>query len=169
MEKEVLGDDLEAIRIRVVTGIASEHPAPKVDRRIRFIEGIPFNTPKEWLKYLVLFGVTRFNLLPHSPPWTGASPGELFTVTFVGMSVGEYVQCEVASPDNSMNVRTLSCISRYPTGSQSESCRFIVLKTMSPLPTPDSIISFINNLVSEGASSHTGPYVRRWCERGCRQ
>jgi hypothetical protein len=110
MEKEVLGDDLEAIRIRVVTGIASEHPAPKVDRRIRFIEGIPFNTPKEWLKYLVLFGVTRFNLLPHSPPWTGASPGELFTVTFVGMSVGEYVQCEVASPDNSMNVRTLSCI-----------------------------------------------------------
>lgn len=164
--------DLEAIKIRVVSGIAADHPAPKVDRRIRSIKesmraslaGLPFNTPKSWLKYLVLFTVTRFNLFPHSPPWSGASPRELFSgvkTDFrrdVRIYFGEYTQCEVSYPDNTMEPRSMSCIALYPTGSLSGSCKFMVLKTMKVIarekwasfPPPDSIITYINTLASEG-------------------
>ena len=75
----------------------------------------------------------------------------------------EYTQCEVAYPDNSMEPKAMSCIALYPTGSLSGSCKFMVLKTMrvisrekwASFPTPDSIISYVNTVASEGGKIPT--------------
>jgi hypothetical protein len=96
------------------------------------LASLQYNVPIAWYRYAAVFCVTRFNLFPHSStPW-GASPRELMTDyrRDVRSFFGEYCQCEVPYPDNSMKVRTLSCISLYPTGSRSGSVKFMVLKTM---------------------------------------
>jgi hypothetical protein len=76
----------------------------------------------------------------------------------VRVSFGDYVQCQVPYTDNSMSLRTSSCIALYPTGSRSGSCKFLVLKTMkivvrdkwTALPTPQSIIDFVNGIAANG-------------------
>jgi hypothetical protein len=116
--------DLELIRVRVEPGASASHPAPQIDRRIRSIKesmrsilaSLPYNTPVSWYKHCVIFCVSRFNLFSHSlNPW-GASPRESLTgvkTDFrrdVRVSFGDYVQCEVPYTDNSMSLRTSSCI-----------------------------------------------------------
>jgi hypothetical protein len=170
---------LEQLGIKVEAGNASSHPSGKIDRRIRSIKesvrcllaALPYSLPPSLLKYAVMFAVTRFNLIRHSPSWSdGASPRELLFGIKTDFRrdcrvfFGEYCQCEVPYPDNSMKLRTLSCIALYPTGSESGSVKFLVLKTMKiisrdkweSVPFPDSIIRFMNNL----ATKDTTPITR---------
>ena len=166
---------LEQLNIKVEAGAAASHPSGKIDRRIRSIKesvrcllaALPYSLPTSLLKYAVMFAVSRFNLIRHSPGWSdGASPRELL----FGLKTdfrrdcrvffGEYCQCEVPYPDNSMKLRALSCIALYPTGSESGSVKFLVLKTMKVItrdkwesvPFPESIIRFMNNLAAKDSS-----------------
>jgi hypothetical protein len=82
--------------------------------------------------------------------------GQICPRTKISLTLIE--KCEVPYTDNSMSLRTSSCIALYPTGARSGSCKFLVLKTMkivvrdkwTALPTPQSIIDFVNGIAASG-------------------
>ena len=129
-----------------------------VKERVRaHVTSLPFILTKLLLTYLVLFCVSRLNLLPSSNSLDKVSPHEQFSGLKLDFArdlrcgYGDYVQATVPNTDNSMSPRTMGCITLLPTGNTTGSVRMWCLATETVLirdqfrilPMPDLVCAYI--------------------------
>jgi hypothetical protein len=137
-----------------------------VKERVRaHVTTLPFILTKLLLTFLVLFCVSRLNLLPSSNSLDKVSPREQFSGLKLDFArdlrcgYGDYVQATVPNTDNSMSPRTMGCIALLPTGNTTGSVRMWCLATQTVitrdqfriLPMPDLVCRYISQAAeSEG-------------------
>ena len=150
---------------------ADEH-VPRPERKGRQIKervraqsaSLPYCLPLLLIAWLVLFCVSRINLVPNRTHDAVQSPRELFTgrvcdaKTDLRIGFGVYVQLVDPVPavgHNSVSKeRTTGAISLLPIGNLVGSVKFLTLATLAPitrdhwtvLPMPDVIIAHLNSL-----------------------
>ena len=138
-----------------------ERTIETVKERVRaHVTSLPFTLTKLLLTFLVLFCVSRLNLLPSSNSLDKVSPHEQFTGLKLDFArdlrcgFGDYVQATVPNTDNTMSPRTMGCITLLPTGNTTGSVKMWCLATQSViirdqfriLPMPDLVCSYISQL-----------------------
>ena len=145
-----------------------ERAIETVKERVRsHVTSLPFTLTKLLLTYLVLFCVSRLNLLPSSNSLDKVSPHEQFTglkldyARDLRCGYGDYVQATVPNTDNSMSPRTMGCITLLPTGNTTGSVKMWCLATQTVivrdqfriLPMPDLVCTYISQIANlEGYS-----------------
>eukprot|EP01033_Poteriospumella_lacustris_P017646 gene17646-12635_t len=143
----------------------AEREGRVVKERARLImASLPYILPARLVKYLVLFVVTRLNLMPKPSDGSSMSPRERFTgrkLIFkknLELGFGEFAEVW-AKPDkpSSMEPRTISAIALYPVGNEHGawyfydvvSCSVIQRAQWKVLPTPGALITMMNQLANE--------------------
>lgn len=144
---------------------------PVVENKIRqikercraVINTLPYTLPANLLKWLVMFSVSRLNMLPCGTRVDTTSPREIFTgrkLDFkrdLKLCFGEYVQAKnPAVQKNSLAARTDGCIVMLPTNNIQGSVRMYSLRTKSIvtrdrftlLPMPTEVIDHMNREAS---------------------
>jgi hypothetical protein len=166
-------EDLNYMGIKVDPAGPGQH-VPVVENKIKqikervraFITTLPYQLPHSLLKWLVLFAVSRINMMP-SAAKTGysVSPIELFKgrkIDYkrdVRIGFGEYVQADDpnVNPRNSLQSRTNGAIALLPTGNLQGSVKFYSLATggvitrdhFKIIPMPDEVIAHMNTLAEK--------------------
>ena len=161
---------LEAMGVEVNLQGANQH-VPVIERAIREIKErcrsvyntLPYKLPSSLVVWLVYFCVSRINLIPHRSGLAYISPREAFTSRKTDfkrdlrVGFGEYLECAVPRMDNSLQPRTSSCISLFPTGNAAGSVKVLSLSTgkvvtrdhFKILPMPQFVIDHMNNMAKQ--------------------
>lgn len=146
-----------------------ENKIMEVKNRSRGIKNtLPYRLALFLITFLVLFCVSRINLVPHRAGLSNLSPAEAFRGRKVDYSIdlrvgfGEY--CEVFDPkaDNSMRARTQACISLLPLGNTTGTVQFLNLATgktvkrdqFKVLPCSDFVIQRMNEFADLSDSKY---------------
>lgn len=169
----VVGKELGAKGVTLNPTGAGAHVGP-VERKIQeikeraraIITTLSFKLPLTLIAWLMLFAVSRINLLPHKNSPVGLSPAEVFKGRKIDANIdlrcafGDY--CEVFDPtsDNTLKSRTQASISLMPVGNRTGSVFFLSLASgrvirrdqFHILPTPDLVISHMNILAAQSYS-----------------
>jgi hypothetical protein len=139
-----------------------ENKIRQVKERVRaHIHGLPFNLSVSLLAWLVYFCSSRLNMMPDRTRVDSSSPREQFLGRKIDykrdLRVGFADYCQVHTPNiikNSMSARTEGAIALLPVGNLQGSVKFLSLTTLkvitrdywNPLPMPEEVIQFLNNL-----------------------
>ncbi len=133
-----------------------ERKIEEVKERVRgIINTLPFRLTFNMLVFLVLFCVSRINLVPHKANAGLVSPAQLFRDRLVDyrtelqLSFGEYVEATDRTTDNSMRPRTHPCISLLPVGNSTGSWKMLSLNTGKVVTRDHWVVKPFNNLVLE--------------------
>jgi len=141
---------------------------PVVERKIRevkerargIVNSLPFRLMAILIPWLIIFVVSRINMMPHKNGYTNLSPFEVFMRRKVSYKTDlrcgfcDYVEATVPVTDNSLISRTNPCVTLYPTGNTTGSVkmfslvskRVITRDQFKVLPMPDIVVSMLNNL-----------------------
>ena len=147
---------------------------PVVERKIQevkercrsIISTLPYRLPLHLFGYLVIFVISRINMVPHRAGYENVAPFEAFTgrkIDFkidLRISFGEYAEVFNIKSDNSMAPRTSAAICLGPTGNISGSVKFLSLVSnkiiirdqFTVLPSTDIIINAMNQLEASTSS-----------------
>ena len=159
---------LQGQGIRVNPSGAGQH-VPVVERKIRQIKErvravvntLPYTVPESLMRYLVLFCVSRINMLPSSTRVDRTSPRELFTGRKVDykrdlrVGFGEYVQAfNTGVQKNSLKPRTEGAIVLLPVNNLQGSITMYSMRTgaivtrdrYTVLPMPSEVIGWLNRM-----------------------
>ena len=162
-----LVDGIEVLGTIISPASSGEH-VPVIERAQRTIKervrsvmaSLPFKVSRFLLPYLVLYVVSRLNLLPDSAYGDKLSPKERFTGrkpsfnTDSGCKFGQYGQStEYRQRTNTMQPRTMDIITLLPVGNVAGDVLCLHLDTWKTvrrrqiklLPMTDSVISLLNN------------------------
>ena len=138
-----------------------ERKVQEVKERVRgVINSLPFKLALTLIVWLVLFCVSRINLIPHKGGPIGISPSEAFkgrkTNAAIDLRVGfgDYAECTDPYGDNTMRPRTQAAIALLPVGNLTGSVYFLSLATgrvirrdqFKVLPMPDNVIAHLNKM-----------------------
>ena len=150
------------------THVASaEREGRVVKERCRMIlAALPYELAARFMRYLVMFVVTRLNLMPRAGDGGSLCPRERFTgkkIQFkreLEIGFGDYAEV-FSKPEqtNSMEQRTISAIALCPAGNDQGAWKFydilsctVVVKTQwKVLPIPDMAVKIMNTLAREDA------------------
>jgi hypothetical protein len=105
--------------------------------------------------------VTRINLVPHRGGLIGISPREAFLGVKADYkrdlrcAFGDYLECTVRQPDNSMAPRTEACIALLPKGTQGtiichsmRTGHLVTRGAFQVLPINDNVILYMNDMAA---------------------
>ncbi len=139
------------------------------------ISALPYQLPARLTRYLVLFVVTRLNLIPRAADGSTLSPRERFTgqkmiyKRDLEIGFGDYAEAWAKPKQkNSMEPRTISGIALCPVGNDEGSWYFYNLVEGSVfqrsqwkvLPIPEMVIRIMNELArKDGLSKERGGQV----------
>jgi hypothetical protein len=151
---------------------------PVVERKIQevkdrcrsIINTLPYKLALHLFVYLIMFVVSRINMMPHQAGFSNVSPLEAFSgrkVDFkrdLRIGFGEYAEVFNITSDNSMKPRTSAAISLGPVGNVSGSVRFLSLASNKIiirdqfviLPANDHIIKTMADLEATTSANLTG-------------
>ena len=171
----ITGLNLAGVRVNIAG--PGQH-VPVIERCIRMIKErircivttLPYRLPKQLVKYLVFYCVSRVNMLPRSTSVDRTSPREAFTGRKtdyrrdIRIGFGEYVQAHVPADKvarNSNKPRTEGAIALYPTGNLQGSVRFFSLATgkvitrdnWNRLPVPQEVVQHMNSLAAQSPTT----------------
>ena len=157
--------ELAAKGIRIEFAAPGQHVGA-VERQIRtikdrcraIISGLPYALSKMLVIWLVLFVVTRINMMPHGTSTTRISPTEavqgrkLDYKRHIRVSFGDYAQFTDTDLDNTMSPRTRGGIAIAALNTNNGSVRFYAFDTkkivtrdkFTVLPTPTHVINHMN-------------------------
>ena len=143
-----------------------QHVGP-IERKIRDVKGrcrgivntLLFPLAALLIGWLVVFCVSRINMMVHKTGYSNLSPFEIFSRRKVSYKIDlrcgfmDYVEATVPVTDNTMQSRTTPCLTLYPTGNTTGSVkmwslaskRVITRDQFKILPMPDSIINEMKN------------------------
>jgi hypothetical protein len=124
-----LAPELEQSGIRYNPSGPGQHVA-RIERKIQEIKelarsvlhGLPFLLPEPLTERLILFAVSRSNLVPHKSGFADISPREAFTGRKLDFKrdlrcgFGDYMEVVHPVTDNTMKKRTEPCIALLPRG-----------------------------------------------------
>ena len=153
--------------LNILTASSGEH-SPVIERMQRTIKervrsvraSLAFNVPLSIAPYLVLFAVSRLNLLPSKSFGDGICAQERLTghkpsyASDMHVRFGEYGQStEFRGKTNSMNYRTMDIITLLPVGNVGgdvwclhlDTWHAVRRKQLTLLPMPDSVITLLNS------------------------
>ena len=166
--KDQLGVDI------AVTGAGShvavaERGGRVVKERCRLIlSALPFPLAARFTRYLVMFVVTRLNLMPKPGDGSNLCPRERFTgrkLMFkreLEVGFGDYAEIwSKPNQSNSMEPRTISAIALCPVGNDEGSwyfydimeCTVVQRSQWKILPMPDIVIKILNELARNDLSA----------------
>eukprot|EP01042_Synura_sphagnicola_P036765 gene36765-biopygen25947 len=132
-----------------------------IKERVRgIVNTLPFKLCSMLLVLLVLFCVSRINMLPSMADSIVISPWERFHKRKLDYSknlkagFGEYCQAHDNEGDNTLKPRTTGAITVYDTGARDGTWylfnlnlrKLIKRKKFTIIPMPDVVINFLNNL-----------------------
>eukprot|EP01033_Poteriospumella_lacustris_P014441 gene14441-10319_t len=163
-----LGVPVDVVGAGKHVAIAEREGRVVKDRARLIMASLPYVLPARFVKYLVLFIVTRLNLVPSASDGSDRSPRERFTgrkliyKRNLELGFGEFAEVW-AKPEksSSMEPRTLSAIALYPVGNEHGawyfydivSCTVIQRAQWKTLPTPGALITLMNHLAKEDFES----------------
>ena len=138
-----------------------ERKIQEVKQRARGIfSSLPYKLAAHLFVHLIIFCVSRINLVPHKTGLTNISPTEAFKgrkLDFkrdLRIGFGEYAEAFDPYSDNTMRPRTNAVISLGHTGNISGSVKFLSLNTgktiirdqFTIVPIPDNVITHMNKI-----------------------
>lgn len=145
----------------------AEREGRVVKERCRMIlAALPYQLAARFMRYLVMFVVTRLNLMPRAGDGGSLCPRERFTgkkIQFkreLEIGFGDYAEVySKPTQTNSMEERTFSAIALCPAGNDQGAWRFydifdctVVTRTQwKVLPIPDMAVKIMNALAREDA------------------
>lgn len=153
----------------VLNPTGAQQHVPAIEVRIRLVKervrailnSLPFKLPRKLVPQLVMFAVSRINLMPSNVRVDSTSPREMFLgrktdyKKDIRIGFGDYVQVDsLHSTRNDMTPRTLGAISIGPVGNLQGSVRFFLLESESTvvrdkwysIPMPQSVIDRMNEI-----------------------
>ena len=140
-----------------------------VKERCRLIiASLPYSLPARLTRYLVMFAVTRLNLMPRPGDGSNLCPRERFTgkklmyKRELEVGFGDYAEVwSKPKQSNSMEPRTISSIALCPVGNDEGSwyfydlmeCTVIQRSQWKVLPIPDIVVRILNELARTDLSA----------------
>lgn len=157
--KDKLGVPVEVTGAGSHVAIAERSGRVVKDRCRLIIWALPYIMPGRFVRYLVMFVVTRLNLIPRPADGSNLCPRERFTgkklvyKNDLELGFGDYVEVFYKS-DNTMQKRTVSAISMCPVGNDEGSwyfydlveCTVFQRSQWKSLPIPNTVIEMLNKL-----------------------